>query len=57
VLLEIFEALLESVHAGPMVDYCLIPLGLFELREVRMGEPKFLKLKGLELRSVPGIHA
>jgi hypothetical protein len=31
VLLEVFEVLMESIHAGPMVYFYLDPLGFSEL--------------------------
>jgi len=56
VLLEVFEALLESIHAGPMFNLCLIPPGLCKLREVRMGEPEFLKAKRLVSGRLPHVQ-
>jgi hypothetical protein len=56
VLLEVFKALLESVHAGPMIYFCLGPPGLCELMEIRVREPKFLKTEGFEFGSVPCVQ-
>jgi len=55
-LLEVFEALLESVHVSSMFDFSLGPPGLCKMMEVRVREPKYFKAEGLGFGDVAQIQ-